>query len=92
LPLDEINRDCIDKIVQEKLVEGVANSTVNRALALIRSIKVGDVYQSGKLLDLLSLSKEQTKGEKQRDLSLSNKQVKETLKCWIAEIQETYPR
>jgi len=38
LPLDEINRDCIDKIVQEKLAEGVTNSTVNRVLALIRSI------------------------------------------------------
>jgi len=58
----------------------------------LASLTVGDVYQSGKLLDLLSLSKEQTKGEKQRDLSLSNKQVKEILRLWIAEIQGAYPR
>lgn len=37
-PLDEINRDCLDNIVKEKLAEGVGNSTVNRILALIRSI------------------------------------------------------
>jgi len=41
----------------------------------LASLKVGDVYQNGKLLYLLSLSKEQKKGEKQRELSLSNKQV-----------------
>jgi len=58
----------------------------------LASLTIGDVYQNGKLLELLSLSKEQTKGEKQRDLSLSNKLVKETLKLWIADIQDTYPR
>ena len=38
LMLDEIDRDCLDKITESKLATGVANSSVNRVLALVRSI------------------------------------------------------
>jgi len=58
----------------------------------LASLTVGDVFQNDKVLSLLSLSKEQTKGEKQRELSLENKLVKDILKLWIADIEEVYPR
>lgn len=38
MPLDEINRDCLDKLIQAKQESGVKNATVNRMLALIRAI------------------------------------------------------
>lgn len=37
-PLDEINRDCLATLVQTKLEHEVSHGTVNRMLALIRSI------------------------------------------------------
>jgi integrase len=38
IPLDEINRDFLDKIIQAKKETGVKSATVNRMLALIRAI------------------------------------------------------
>lgn len=38
LMLDEINRECLDKITQAKLSTGVANGSVNRMLAVVRAI------------------------------------------------------
>lgn len=38
LYLDEINRDVIDRVTQAKLNEGVSNASVNRMLAVVRSI------------------------------------------------------
>lgn len=38
LMLDEINRDCLDRVTHAKLATGVANSSVNRMLAVVRSI------------------------------------------------------
>jgi len=38
LKLSDINRDCLDSITQARLASGVANGTVNRMLAVIRSI------------------------------------------------------
>ncbi|WP_407661369.1 tyrosine-type recombinase/integrase [Methylomarinum vadi] len=38
VPLDGINRDFLDQVIQAKLETGVANGTVNRMLALIRAI------------------------------------------------------
>ena len=38
LTLSSINRDLIDQIIQDRLAENVSNATVNRMLAVIRSI------------------------------------------------------
>jgi integrase len=38
LKLSDINRDCLDDVTQARLASGVANATVNRMLAVIRSI------------------------------------------------------
>ncbi len=57
----------------------------------IASLKVGDVYQNGKVVDLLNLSKEYTKGDKQRELALTNKVVNESLSEWLASLHEEYP-
>jgi len=38
VPLDSINRDALDRLIQAKLETGTDNVTVNRMLALIRSI------------------------------------------------------
>lgn len=57
----------------------------------IASLKVGDVYQNGKVVDLLNLSKEYTKGDKQRELALTNKVVNESLAEWLASLHEEYP-
>jgi integrase len=38
IALDQINRDCLDKLIQAKLATKVKPATVNRMLALIRSI------------------------------------------------------
>ena len=38
LKLSDINRDCLDGVTQARLASGVANGTVNRMLAVIRSI------------------------------------------------------
>lgn len=38
LMLNQINRDCLDSITQGKLATGVSNGTVNRMLAVVRSI------------------------------------------------------
>jgi integrase len=38
VPLTEINRDMIDKIMAAKKAEGVANSSVNRVLEVVRAI------------------------------------------------------
>ena len=38
MALDAINRDALDKLIQAKLATEVSNSTVNRMLALVRSI------------------------------------------------------
>lgn len=36
--LDEINRDCLDKLIQAKLAGEASHATVNRMLALVRAI------------------------------------------------------
>lgn len=38
VPLKDINRDKLDELVNAKKAEGVANATINRTLALVRSI------------------------------------------------------
>lgn len=58
----------------------------------LASLTVGDVYQDNKILTLLNLSKEQTKGEKQRELSLENKIVSNQLAEWITSLQEETPQ
>jgi hypothetical protein len=40
--LRSIDRDCIDALIAAKRVAGVTNATVNRALALLRSIVIGN--------------------------------------------------
>lgn len=38
VPLAAINRDCLDKLIKAKQADGVKSATINRMLALIRSI------------------------------------------------------
>jgi len=57
----------------------------------IASLKVGDVFENGKVVDLLNLSKEYTKGDKQRELALTNKVVNESLSEWLESLMEEYP-
>ena len=56
----------------------------------LASLKVGDFYQNGKLLTTLALDKH-TKGEKKRELPLSNKHVKLMLIEWLAILEDEYP-
>jgi len=57
----------------------------------LASLKVGDVFENGKVVDLLNLSKEYTKGDKQRELALTNKVVNESLSEWLESLMEEYP-
>ena len=57
----------------------------------ISSLTVGDVFKNGTVVELLNLTKDQTKGDSQRELSLTNKLVQDTLSKWLESLQDDFP-
>jgi len=58
----------------------------------LAALKVKDVYENGKVKDTLRLLAGHTKGEKHRDLALSNPEVIKAIQAAVAAQEEQYHR